>query len=136
LLDIGSLGPNEEEHFFWIPWSLAHGDDRFCKFIENSITIAVLDQCRRDLRIDLKIARRIRKPGIVLEPDPHFAEVPIDNVLLIVLSFIISWVPMESFTVGYWLILVDEFLRKYTHIACREEITSLAIGLLDDRGQS
>jgi hypothetical protein len=69
LLNIGSLGPNEEEHFFGMHQSLAHGDDRFCKFIENSIAIAVMDQCIRDMGINLKIARRIGKSGIIPEPD-------------------------------------------------------------------
>jgi hypothetical protein len=95
LLDIGSLGSNEEELFFGTHRILSPGADALCKLIENSITIAVLDQCIPDLGINRKIARRIRKSGVVLEPDRHFAEVPIENVLSIVLKFIVSWVPIE-----------------------------------------
>jgi hypothetical protein len=92
--------------------SLAYGGDRFYKFIENSVIIRVLDQCRLDLGINLKITRRIRKSGVVLEPDPHSAGVPIKDMLSIVLRFIISGVPIESFPVGYRLILTDPFLRN------------------------
>jgi hypothetical protein len=82
--------------FFGMHRSLAHGVDGLCKVIENSITIAVLDQCRPDLGISRKIAGRIRKSGVVLEPDSHFAEVRIENVLSIVLKFIISWARSSS----------------------------------------
>jgi hypothetical protein len=84
--------------------------------------------CRRDPGIDLKISRRIRKSGIVLKPEPHFAEVFIENVLSTVLRFIVSWAPIDSFPVGYRPILTDEFLRKYTRMTCWEDITSLATG--------
>jgi hypothetical protein len=57
LRDVRSLGTNQEEHFFGRHRTIAHGDDRLTKFIENSITIAVIDECKRDLGINLKIAQ-------------------------------------------------------------------------------
>jgi hypothetical protein len=56
LLDVGSLGTNQDEHFFGLHRTIAHGHDRLTKFIENSITIVVMDECKRDLGINLKIA--------------------------------------------------------------------------------
>jgi hypothetical protein len=115
LLDIGPLASNEEEHFIGLHPSLVHGNDRFCKFVENSIIVDVLDQCRHNLGIDLKIALRFRKSDVVLELDSHLAEMPIENVLSITLRFIISLVLIESFLVEYRPILTEGFLRKYTH---------------------
>jgi hypothetical protein len=62
-------------------------------------------------------------------------EVLIENVLSIVLTFIISWVRMDVFPVGCRPIIIDEFLRNYTYMVYREEITSLVTGLLDERGR-
>jgi hypothetical protein len=52
-----SLGTNQEEHFFNLHQTITHGDDRLSKFIENSITIAVMDECKRDLGSNFKIAQ-------------------------------------------------------------------------------
>jgi hypothetical protein len=60
LLDLESLGTNQEEQIFGFHRNLARGYGRFSKFIENSIKIALLDECKRDLGINLRIARRIQ----------------------------------------------------------------------------
>jgi hypothetical protein len=133
LLDVGSLGTNQEEYFFGLHRIIAHGDDRLIKFIENSITIAVMDECKSDLGINLKIAQRIRQYGFVLEPDAHFEEVTFQSVFSIVLRFIIAWVPIELFHCAYQQIITDEFLHDYPHMACREEITPLKRDLLDEK---
>jgi hypothetical protein len=122
---IGSLETSQEEHFFSLHRTIAHGDDRLTKFIENSITIAVIDECKCDLGINLKIAQRIWQSGVVLEPNTHFEEVTFQSVFSIVLQFMIAWVPIELFPCGNQKIITDEFLHDYTHMACREEITSL-----------
>jgi hypothetical protein len=59
LIDVRSLGTNQEEHSFGLHRTITHGDDRLTKFIENSITIVVMDECKRDLGINLKFAQRI-----------------------------------------------------------------------------
>jgi hypothetical protein len=133
LLDVGSLRTNQEEHFFSLHRTIAHGDDRFTKFIENSITMTVMDESKRDLGINLKIAQRIRQPGVVLEPDVHFEEVTFQSVFSIMLRFMIAWVPVELFLCGYQQIIIDEFLHYYPHMACREEITSLTRDFLNEK---
>jgi hypothetical protein len=133
LLDIESLGTNQEEHFFGLHQTIAHGDDRLTKFIENSIAIAVVDEFKRDLGINLKIAQRIRQSGVVLQPDAHFEEVTVQNVFSILLRFMIAWVPIELFPCGYQQIIIDELLLDYPHMACREESTSLTRDLLNEK---
>jgi hypothetical protein len=90
LLDVGSLGANQEERFFGLHRIIVHGDDRLTKFIENSITITVMDECKYDIGINLNIAERIRQSGVVLEPDAHFEEVTFQSVFSIVLRFMIT----------------------------------------------
>jgi hypothetical protein len=43
LLDLGSLDTDQEEHFVGFHRNLACGDDRFSKFVENSVKMALLD---------------------------------------------------------------------------------------------
>jgi hypothetical protein len=133
LLDVRSLGTNQEEHFFGLHRTTAHGHDRLTKFIENSITIAVMDECKRDFGINLKIVQRIRQPGVVLEPDAHFDEVIFQSIFSIVLRFMIAWLPIGLFPCGYQQIMTDEFLYDYPHRACREEITSITRDLFNEK---
>jgi hypothetical protein len=133
LLDVALLGINQEEHFFGLHRTVAHGDDRLTKFIENSITVAVMDECKRDIGINLKVAQRIWQSGVVLEPDAHFEEVTFQSVFSIVLRFMTAWVPIELFPCGYQQIITDEFLHDYPHMVCREEITSLMKDLLNEK---
>jgi hypothetical protein len=58
------------------------------------------------------------EPFVVHEPDLHFVRY------------------LLRICCRYQLILTDEFLRKYKNMACREEVMSLVIALLDDRGRS
>jgi hypothetical protein len=87
--------------------NLARGDDRFSKFIENSIKIALLVECKSDLGIDLRIARRIQQSGVVLEPETDFVEISIEHVLGTVSRFVMSWVPIELFPCSYGDIVTD-----------------------------
>jgi hypothetical protein len=101
LLDVRSLGTNQEEHFFRLHRIIAHCNDRLTKFIENSVTITVMDECKRDLGINLKIAQRIGQSGVVLELEASFEEVTFQSVFSNVLRFMIPWVPIELFPCGY-----------------------------------
>jgi hypothetical protein len=119
--------------FFGLHRIIGHGDDRRPKFIENSITITVMDECTHDLGINLRITQRIRQSGVVFEPDAHFEEVTFRSVFSIVLRFMTAWVPIELFPCGYQQIITDEFLHDYPHMACREEITSFTRDLLGEK---
>jgi hypothetical protein len=101
LLDLGSLGTNQEKHFFRFHRNLAYGEDRFSKFIENSIGTALLDESKRDLGIDLRITRWIQQSGVVLEPETDFDEIAIERVLGTASRFVISGVPIEFFLCLY-----------------------------------
>jgi hypothetical protein len=116
--------------------NLARGDDRFSKFIENSIKIALADKYKRDLGIDLRIARRIQESGVVLEPETDFVEIPIERVLGTVSRFVMSWLPIELFCCSYGHIVTDQFLHDYWHTQYRDDIISLAMSLVDENVRS
>jgi hypothetical protein len=97
------------------------------------MTIAVMDECKRDLGINLKIAQRIRQSGVALEPDAHCEEVTFQRTFSTVLRFMIAWVAIELFPCDYQQIITDEFLHDYPYMACREEITSLIRDLLHEK---
>jgi hypothetical protein len=92
-----------------------------------------MDECKRDLGSNFKIAQWIRQSGVVLESDAYFEEVTFQSVSSIVLRFMIAWVPIELFPCGYQQIITDEFLHDYQHMACREKITSITRYLRNEK---
>jgi hypothetical protein len=96
----------------------------------------ILDKCKRDLGIDLRIARRIQQSGVVLEPETDIVEIPIERVLGTVSRFVMSWVPIELFRCLYRHIVTDQFLRDYGQTQCRDDIISFAMSLVDENARS
>jgi hypothetical protein len=92
---------------------LTRGHNTFYKFVENSIKIAVLDEHKRDPGIDLRIARRNRQSGVVLEPGARFVEIPIEGLFLTALRFVISYAPIQLFPCGYRQIITDDCLHVH-----------------------
>jgi hypothetical protein len=84
--------------------------------------MALLEECKHDLGIELTNSWRIRQGGVVLEPDPHFGQIPIGDVLATMLRFMRSQVPIELFLCGYRYTITDERLDDDGHTSCWEEM--------------
>jgi hypothetical protein len=49
-----------------------------------------MDECKRDLGMNLKIAQRIRQSGVILEPYAHLEEGTVQSRFSMVLRFMIA----------------------------------------------